>query len=76
MAWNEEAQIRCRFQFICLQQWSKLQPTEQADVRRHGEQRHCIAVPVGREGENHGPRSASMSSAWSRLRTDWHDRGA
>lgn len=37
MAWNEEAQIRCRFQFICPQQWSLLQPTEQDDVR------HCPA---------------------------------
>lgn len=37
MAWNDEAQITCRFAFTCPQQWSKLQPTEQADVR------HCAA---------------------------------
>jgi hypothetical protein len=37
MAWNEEGRIRCRFEFICPQQWSKLQPTETDDVR------HCAA---------------------------------
>ncbi len=35
MAWNDDAQIACRFAFTCPQQWSKLQPTGQADVR------HC-----------------------------------
>ncbi|ULA58344.1 MAG: hypothetical protein LZF60_50076 [Nitrospira sp.] len=71
MAWNEEAQIRCRFACICPQLWNRLEPTEkddvrhcspcnrdvylassEADVRRHSEQGHCIAVPVaGADGE-------------------------
>ena len=33
MAWNDEVQIRCRFQFTCPQQWSRLQPTEKDDER-------------------------------------------
>lgn len=37
MAWNEEGRIRCRFQFTCPQQWSRLQPTEKDGVR------HCPA---------------------------------
>ncbi len=70
MAWNDDAQIACRFAFTCPQQWSKLQPTEtddvrhcaacnrdvhlaltEADLRRHCEQGHCIAVPLAREEE-------------------------
>ncbi len=70
MAWNDEGQIRCRFEFTCPRQWSRLQPTDkddvrhcsecnrdvhlalsEADVRRHREQGHCIAVPVVREDE-------------------------
>ncbi len=35
MAGNDEAQIRCRFEFACPQQRSRLQPTEKEDVR------HC-----------------------------------
>lgn len=35
MAWNDETKIQCRFELICPQQWSKLQPTEQDDMR------HC-----------------------------------
>ncbi len=37
MAWNEEGRIRCRFQFTCPQQWSRLQPTDKDGVR------HCPA---------------------------------
>lgn len=74
MAWNDDAQIACRFAFTCPQQWSKLQPTGQADVRhcaacdrdvhlalteadlrRHCEQGHCIAVPVAQPEEEADP---------------------
>ncbi len=55
MAWNEEARIRCRFQFTCPQLWSRLQPTEKDDVRRFSEQGRCIAVPVAREDEAADP---------------------
>lgn len=74
MAWNDDAQIACRFAFTCPQQWSQLQPTEtddvrhcaacdrdvhlaltEADLRRHCEQGHCIAVPLAREGEAADP---------------------
>ena len=74
MAWNDEAQIACRFAFTCPQQWSQLQPTGQAhvrhcaacnrdvylalseaDLRRHSEQGHCIAVSVGQPEEEADP---------------------
>jgi len=74
MAWNDEAQIACRFAFTCPQQRSQLQPTAQADVRhcaacnrdvylalseadlrRHSEQGHCIAVSVGQPEEEADP---------------------
>ncbi len=32
-AWNGEAEIRCRFKFICPRQWQKLEPTMEQDVR-------------------------------------------
>ncbi len=36
MAWNDEGQVKCRFQFICPQQWSLLRQTDKDGVR------HCL----------------------------------
>jgi hypothetical protein len=35
MAWNDEAELRCKFTFVCEKQWDELEPTEVDD------QRHC-----------------------------------